>query len=215
MGRTPDSTFPRLCCRRGHLLVAGSVPSVERLALRDQAAQVGVSVRLIRLQCSERYRLRNAWTAARAPRPDGWCRGLAVHGVIEAWEQSRRTLAEADVRRIYEDRWSEELTKQQRIEPDVDRWMTGNSRVKGSTDVDRRHGRGWDQVVAYQALALDAEWEIWETPEDELAVELPFTITLAGVDVVGYIDQVREWPDGSLEVVDLKTGSKGRIGIFS
>jgi RecB family exonuclease len=95
-----------------------------------------------------------------------------------------------------------------KAEPDVSRWLTGNIRVKGEIDVTRRYERGYDQVDYYIADARSAEWQIWETPDYDLALELPFTIDLDGVEVVGYIDQVREWPDGRLEIVDLKTGSK-------
>ncbi|WP_158516402.1 PD-(D/E)XK nuclease family protein [Kitasatospora sp. MBT66] len=171
------------------------------------AGHKSVSQLLAYSGCSERYYLERI---RRAPQtPAGWTlQGLAVHETVEAWERSGRALDGRALRQIYNDTWQKHYARMLRDEPDVNRWLTGNIRVKGETDVQRRFDRGYDQVDFYISDALSAEWAIWETPDYDPAIELPFAIDLDGVEVIGYIDQIREWPDGSLEIVDVKTGSK-------
>src|SRR5262249_36006354 len=58
----------------------------------------------------------------------------------------------------------------------------------------------------YKALGYD-ERELFELPGGELATEVPFTLKLpSGVLVRGRIDAVYRNEDGSLEIVDFKTG---------
>jgi RecB family exonuclease len=94
------------------------------------------------------------------------------------------------------------------VEPDLSKWLTGSKAISGFKDVGRRRDRGADQVRAYLEFSASNPFEIWHAAELGPAVELPFTIVLGGVKVVGFIDQVLEAPDGSLWVRDIKTGSK-------
>jgi RecB family exonuclease len=43
--------------------------------------------------------------------------------------------------------------------------------------------------------------------DGKIATEVRFETVLGGVNVVGFIDQIRQYRDGSLAVADLKTGS--------
>ncbi|WP_246040679.1 RecB family exonuclease [Streptomyces cadmiisoli] len=141
--------------------------------------------------------------------PAGWTlQGLAVHEAIEAWERSNRTMDLTGANDVYESAWRLHLTRMLKDEPDTDKWMTGNPRTKGSVDLTRRFTRGKEQLEQYIKNALAQGWEIWETPDFEPAIELPFRIMVGNIEVVGYIDQIREHPDGSLEIVDIKSGSK-------
>lgn len=133
---------------------------------------------------------------------------MAVHEAIEAWERSNRTMDMAGATDVYESAWRLHLSRMLKDEPDTDKWMTGNPRTKGSVDLSRRFGRGVEQLERYIANALNDGWTIWETPDYEPAIELPFKIFLGTIEVVGYIDQIREYPDGSLRIVDLKSGTK-------
>ncbi|MFE1095857.1 RecB family exonuclease [Streptomyces smyrnaeus] len=158
-------------------------------------------------QCSERYRLERLDNVPQ--RPAGWTlQGLAVHEAVETWEKGLRQDPQSVIIETYETAWHSHLDRLLKDEPNTDRWLTGNVRVKGQTDIDRRYERGKKQLADYIADAESSEWEIWETPDFDLAIELPFRLDLNGVEVVGYIDQIREYPDGSLELVDLKTGTK-------
>jgi hypothetical protein len=107
---------------------------------------------------------------------------------------------------VYYAAWDAGLAEMQAREPDMSKWLTG-SKTTGFTDAGRRRSRGADQVIGYCLAVRSSPFVIWESP-DGPAVELEFRITLGGVEVVGFIDQVLEAPDGGLHVRDLKTGTK-------
>src|SRR5690606_41284538 len=65
-----------------------------------------------------------------------------------------------------------------------------------------------DALPIYTQFAKESEFEVWKLPDGSPAIEVPFEIQLGGVTVVGYIDVVWQWPDGSIEPVDYKTGTR-------
>jgi putative RecB family exonuclease len=130
--------------------------------------------------------------------------GTAVHSACEAWERSGRTLdIGLEFERVYEDLRVKELVKT----PDESMWLRGGRKSR-EQDIEERRGKGRAQSQAYAAWAVQQPWRIWELPDGSPALELAFVQTLGGVDVLGYIDAVWEWPDGSIEPVDLKSGTK-------
>jgi hypothetical protein len=140
--------------------------------------------------------------------PAAWTlQGTAVHAAIEQFELSGRSLPLAEVIDFYYLTWDTGLTKLEEAEPNKDLWLTGTWNVKGPTDAARRRERGAAQVAAYLDHVRSSPFEIWESPGGP-AVELEFRIELGGVEVLGYIDQVLEAPDGELWVRDIKTGTK-------
>ena len=105
--------------------------------------------------------------------------------------------------------WDTGITRMQQAEPDLKRWMTGTPKTKGDVDAAKRRQRGAEQVASYIGSRQSDPFEIWTTPDGEPAVELEFTVQLGGIEVLGYIDQVLETPDGeALHVRDLKTGTR-------
>ena len=92
-------------------------------------------------------------------------------------------------------------------EPDTSRWLTGG-RVKGADDIIRRRERGAEQLRAYFQYARAAPETVLAISDDEKAVEVEFRLDLDGVEIVGLIDQVIEWPGAIIGPRDLKTGSK-------
>lgn len=63
-------------------------------------------------------------------------------------------------------------------------------------------------------------WKIWTAPDGKPGVELPFAVTFGDVPVKGFADLVFENEDGSLTVVDLKTGkstpeSAMQLGVYA
>ena len=59
-----------------------------------------------------------------------------------------------------------------------------------------------------QSLALRAKgWKIATMPDGQMGIEVGFDITIEGVRLVGYIDRVYLLPDGSVLLLDLKTGA--------
>jgi putative RecB family exonuclease len=151
-------------------------------------------------QCAESYRLQKV---AKAPsRPAAWfTMGTAAHEAIESWEKSERRLSLGEALIIFEVAYYKGIQQQLERWPEWDSWMTGG-RKGGEQDMEDRRVIGAYQVEQYVEYAEEhaAEWRI-------IASEVEFVIELGGVDVLGYIDQVRQYADGTIEVDDLKGGS--------
>ncbi|MDG9711125.1 RecB family exonuclease [Streptomyces sp. DH10] len=158
------------------------------------------------VRCGEAYRLEKV---AKAPQtPAAWFhQGTAFHEAVELWEKSNRRHGPDQMAEWFETAWQREHAKALEVEPDTSKWLTGG-KIKPAVDIERRHEKGLAQVDAYFWYAQEAEWKIWEPAEGIKAIELPFELDLDGVRVIGYIDQVVEYPDGHLRVRDLKTGTK-------
>lgn len=151
-------------------------------------------------QCGEAYRLQKV---AKAPsRPACWFhQGSAAHGVIESYENSGRQLTADEAVSGFNELYDTLVAADLERWPDWDAWMTGG-RKKGEQDMEDRKVLGAYQVEQYIAYALEhaADWRV-------VASEVEFVIELGNVDVLGYIDQIRQHIDGSIEVADLKGGS--------
>lgn len=171
------------------------------------------------LDCSEAYRLQRV---AKAPqRPAAWFEsGTATHFAIEEYERSGRresvdslaSLAEAEYDRIISDKLESE--------PDLSRWLTGG-RKKADKDISDRRGalRGHIGNYVEYAEAHADEWQILRINDDP-AVEMEFSVDFGGVNVYGFIDQIRIHSDGRVEPVDLKAGSRTpsstlQLGVYS
>lgn len=171
------------------------------------------------VKCGEAYRLERRTEAPQ--RPAAWLvQGTAVHAAVEAYELSYQEMSTADAVDIFNATYDAGIEGLAVGEPDMDRWLTGNARVKGGTDVARRALVGAQQVADYIARMPERLMAVWEPMPDYLAIELPFEIELGPVRVKGFIDQVLEAPDGRLFVRDLKTGTKlpetpFQLGVYS
>lgn len=151
--------------------------------------------------CGERYRLERV---ARVPqRPAAWTiQGTAFHAAAEYWEHHGD-----DPLSTYYDTYDAGIAEARQAEPDLSRWMRGGRKGTERDIADRREA-GADQVRAYLRYAADAPFRIWRDPAGNRAIEYEFRVTLGGVEVLGYIDQVLHWPDGAVTVRDFKTGAK-------
>lgn len=130
--------------------------------------------------------------------------GTAAHAACEQWELSDRT---ADIEAEYLAAFDSELAALLAKHPDEPEWIRGG--VKGlDRDIRERRAKGAAQVASYARWAVEQEWRVWTLPDETPALEVPFSIELGGKPVKGYIDAIWEWPDGSIEPVDLKTGTK-------
>ena len=123
------------------------------------------------------------------------------------WEASGRSIPEDAVVALYGEEYDRLIAQGRQVEPDVSRWMTGG-RTKGADDIERRRGRGAGQLRAYLAYARTAPERVLAIGGGEVAAEVAFSLNLGGVEVIGYIDEVIEWPNGEIGPRDLKTGSK-------
>lgn len=147
--------------------------------------------------------------------PAAWTvRGVAVHGVLEDWEKTHRT---ADPTVLYHMHWARALEQQQNKHPDLDSWIR-TPRVKSTErDLELRFQDGLAQVVGNdkipgyipQALADAGLWQPYRCEDGSLAVELKIKIDFGPSSdffVIGYVDLVKEWADGTLTIADFKTG---------
>lgn len=67
---------------------------------------------------------------------------------------------------------------------------------------------GPDLMQKYEAWRYSSNLEIVNGADGEVGVEYKIAYTVAGVDVVSYIDRIMRDPDGNIGVVDIKTGSR-------
>lgn len=127
--------------------------------------------------------------------------GSAAHAGIEEYEKNSRAQDVETLKGIAESYYVEEIGKMRESFPDEAAWMTGGFK-KGWKDVEDRLEHVVWQVEDYVRFAQEhaEEWRV-------IATELEFTVTLGGVEVFGYIDQVRQYADGRIIPVDLKGGA--------
>ena len=158
-------------------------------------------------QCGEAYRLSRV---AQVPsKPAAWfSHGSAYHSAIELYENSLRTLTLADLEDHFKAYYRGEIADLKEKFPDEGDWLTGG-RKKGFQDIEDREVIGLWQIVDYVnfAEATKDQWRILPLGGGKVATEVKFNTTLGGVNVMGFIDQIRQYRDGSLAVGDLKTGS--------
>lgn len=151
-------------------------------------------------QCGEAARLQKV---AKAPqRPASWFHmGSAAHHQIEAYENSGRTIAVEEATAGFEVEYDRLVAADLAKWPDWDAWLTGG-RKGGEADMQDRRVIGAYQVADYIRYAEENadNWRI-------IASEVQFTIDIGGVETLGFIDQVAQRADGSIQVRDLKGGS--------
>jgi putative RecB family exonuclease len=158
-------------------------------------------------QCGEAYRLSRV---AQVPsKPAAWFyHGTAYHFAIEEYENSGRKLSMDALNALFTDLYREDVAKAKALWPEEADWLTGG-RKKGWQDIEDREAIGLWQVADYVAFAESQKdlWRILPMGDGKIATEVRFETVLGGVNVVGFIDQIRQYRDGSLAVADLKTGS--------
>lgn len=90
-------------------------------------------------------------------------------------------------------------------------WRKGGRATKANPDKEDK--AWWDEngkkmlddfIASYKAN----KWKVWVTPQGVPGIELGMEVKFGGVLVKAFVDLVFENPDGSLTVVDLKTGSR-------
>ena len=161
-------------------------------------------------RCGEAYRLERIEKAPRMPA--AWfAQGVAVHSAIEYYERWRCSEPDGVDREAIFTRYYSEydrlIDEERQREPDLAAWLTGG-RVRAEDDIVRRRERGADMLYRYILYAENAPERPLDLGGGEAAVEVPFEIELGGVAVVGAIDMILVWPDGSLTPRDIKSGSK-------
>lgn len=158
-------------------------------------------------QCGESFRLQRRTDAPQ--RPAGWfSHGRAYHAAIEAWEKSGRKIRVPELNELFLAEYRASVKADIESVGGVENigvfMVGGNKRVE--TDLADREVVGWFQVQQYIEQALEQK-HLWEVVESEFE----FRFDLHGVEMFGFIDQVRvdlTDPDRLPYPVDLKSGAK-------
>lgn len=161
------------------------------------------------LDCSEAYFLERMVKPKLPQRPAAWLAlGTAFHEAAAQWEISDRTL---DFEGLFFDLYDRDISILKDSQPDMDLWMKP-FRSKIEKDIELRRASGARMVANYIEDCQDAEWEI-AVIDGKPAVEIEFSVDLGGIEVVGFIDRILKWPNGSLTVQDDKTGNREKRNI--
>lgn len=159
-------------------------------------------------QCSEKFRLQRV---ERVPEDmTAWApQGNGFHTGAEHWELSGRQLSTEEAVDIAVAEYDRLIAEQWAKQPEPSGWLTGG-RTKVDVDIDRRRDRVAKQMRGYIAYSLEHRHEFWpeELPDGRPAVEFPFELEFHGIKVLGAIDLILRWANGSITVRDLKTGNK-------
>ncbi|MER6912253.1 PD-(D/E)XK nuclease family protein [Streptomyces sp. NPDC000594] len=154
-------------------------------------------------KCPMRYYLQRVERVT--PRPAAWSHhGVAFHSAAEAVERSGRTMTREEAEEVFSDRYSALVNAALDQEPDTGRWLAAG--CAGGEDIERRFLLGRQQIADYVEWAAHNGAVTWTTPDGIQGIELYFRVTLGGVVVRGFIDQLVQNEDG-VRPRDWKTGS--------
>jgi putative RecB family exonuclease len=167
------------------------------------------------LDCSEAYYLERMHKPKLPQRPAAWLAlGTSFHEAAAQWEISGRQL---DLKALFFDLYDRDISMLKDKQPDESMWMKP-FRSKVSADIDNRKAAGGKMVDNYIEDCEDAQWSI-ATVDGKPAVEIEFSIELGGIEVIGFIDRVLVWPNGSITIRDDKTGNREKrtlqLGVYT
>lgn len=144
-------------------------------------------------------------------KPAAWLpMGSAVHEAAEMWELSNRSMDLETAVTVFELAYQRETNKYLAETPNPKYWFRSGP-YKGPEDIVRRYNLGREHVARYIAWYEKHPDQVPltyldEAGETKMAIELPFTIEIGGVQVRGFIDWVG-FDGGKIIVRDNKTGN--------
>jgi putative RecB family exonuclease len=158
-------------------------------------------------RCAKAYFLSRI---AKAPsRPALWLAGgSAVHEVTELYDLHAAGVLKSqpfDAREAWLGTFEAQLEELDAKDANRDRWRTTKQ------GVEEWRKDGLEYVQAWIDWRERSPWELWKTPDGEVAVELDVSGFLPGceVEIKGYLDRVFHDPNlDSLYIVDIKTGTR-------
>lgn len=168
------------------------------------------------LRCGKQYELEKIDGVQRQPAYN-LMGGTAYHAAVEAWDYARFYGGAPDKKGAI-DIFYDEFNK---AVDEAKREWDGPIKVTGRKSKDWPEKENYDYWVQmgpvfvnwYCEWSLAQPWKIWELPgSEEPALEVVYDVTLIDKDgyetpVRGAIDQIREYPNGNLVVVDHKSGA--------
>jgi putative RecB family exonuclease len=110
--------------------------------------------------------------------------------------------------------WEANLARQRGVQgqEDTSTWRAGGRATianPNKEDGDWWQANGLNMVNNWVNFRTTQElMSLWVTPQGVPAIELVFNINLDGVMVKGALDRMMELPDGSLVVLDIKSGAR-------
>ncbi|MEU3690510.1 RecB family exonuclease [Streptomyces narbonensis] len=132
--------------------------------------------------------------------------GVAVHSAAEEFEKSGRTMPLEDVQAVFGSVYTRMANEGLEKEPAEEDWQASGP-YTGFVDLERRWHLGLEQCEKYVRWYKEhPDEQIWKSPSGEAAIEKRFDIEVAGVKVIGFIDQVINHPKHGPLVRDIKTG---------
>jgi hypothetical protein len=170
---------------------------------RKQLEHLSYSALSDLLSCGKKLEL-NRLVAGVPKRASMWLAGgLAVHQVTEEFDRAQATGSRFDPAAVWQRSFSEAIDRLKADDPDISGWRQKESMTE------------WMQLgpklcIAYFQWRKDTGWQLWVTPDGELAVELDTSGMLPNcpIEIKQYVDRVFKLPTGELFLVDLKTGSR-------
>jgi putative RecB family exonuclease len=167
-------------------------------------------------ECSEAYRLKYV---EKVPQyPAAWlAQGNAFHETVEEWELAQQPPF-ADLHGRYVQIYDQGIAAFDGVEPNRQHWLRA-PKSSVENDISNRRELGLLLLRNYSEFVLDEQrrpllWVDDYTP----GIELPFSVTFGDVEVRGKVDRVEREEDGSLHIIDLKTGNresaKIQLGIY-
>ena len=144
-------------------------------------------------------------------RPAAWFpHGTAFHYAAEAWELSDRSMTIEAAQEIFAERYERDVNLLTWATPNLAAWFGSGPYYPAEKDIPRRFHRGMEQVRWFiEYYQKHPHIRPWLTPQGSLAVELPFSLRISGIKVIGKIDCVYYDSLNKLYIIeDWKTGAK-------
>ncbi len=135
-------------------------------------------------------------------RPAAWlAHGVAVHGAIEAWEKSGRTMTLEQVQEVFRRLYSDQINEELKSSPNPRAWFSSGP-YNGAKDIPRRMLVGQEHVENLLSYYMVHPEKVPDVLNGVPAVEFEFDIYFGQTRVVGFIDLVMGG-----EPYDYKTGT--------
>jgi len=126
-------------------------------------------------------------------------------------EQQELIPTQATPEELWSKSWQENLDRQRAVEQDTSLWRaSGTATIANPNKEDGNwwQANGLNMVKNWVNFRTTQElMSLWVTPQGVPAIELVFNINLDGVMVKGALDRMMVLPDGSLVVLDIKSGT--------
>jgi putative RecB family exonuclease len=135
-------------------------------------------------------------------RPAAWlAHGVAVHGAMEAWEKSGRTMTLEQTQEVFRRLYSDQINEDLGDSPNPRAWFPSGP-YNGAKDIPRRMLVGQEHVENLLSYYMKYPEKVPDVLNGVPAVEFEFDIYFGETRVVGFIDLVMGG-----EPYDYKTGT--------